>query len=423
MLSNWSNVTQEFVQTGIPSSNLAAAGNFTYSLKSAGRNRCVHGLYLRMVFDLTAASGTPGVVTLDDEDARQNLFTALVSQVKLTGSKPGVKGDIVQQMTLGEHYQITRQLGIIPVCPTLLESGFGAIPLDPRTGGPANSTNVELIYPILPADLGPEAGSLFALGSEQLEGMALNITFGSFSWTDSAGQVWTVAGGSATGAKIDAEIMFRFRDLDPGLVFVGNPIRYRRIQNTDSGRVNLTQDGITLGHVLRLGTAGTYTAADSAANLLRTLCYSTGSTLSNQDIYRIQQFIGGQDQPDPIYRRLSDVANEDSFRVPGLEVDQDQYGRAATLVPSVRAYQGGLRLASFRGKRPMNGIIIGAYDVAVPPQFAVSTLTRTHLFAYIAPRDTSIDGASVAGSADSLQYAPRTVEDSVRALGGVLVSA
>jgi hypothetical protein len=381
----------------------------------------VHGVFLRIIFDLTASTSA-SVIGFKDEDARQNLLTALISQIQITGTAAGVKGDIVQRMALGEHYQALRNLGILPVCPDIFEAGFGDLPVNPRTNGPANSTFVELLYPIVAADCGPEFGSVFCLGSEQLRGMSFSITFGSFSFVDSNGVTWTIAGGSATGAKIDAELMYRYRTLPAGAQFLGNPIRFARTQNTDSERINLTAAGVTLSHVVRLqSTAGAYNDSDAAANLVRDTIYATGATLTNADIYRIEQYAGGEDQPDAIYRRLPDMAYEDAFRSPGLEIDQDQYARSASSNPTTRFWQGGLRMVSLRGKRPINGVLVGPYDVRVPPQWS-SSLIRTHLYAFVAPRGFTANGASSAESAQGLVYAPRMVEDSIRELAGVVVT-
>ena len=345
----WSNQTLERRETSIPSNYLAANQTFAHSAKDVGLSQVVHGVYLRILFDLAPTSGTPSTISFADEDARQNLLTALISQIQITGTAAGVKGDIVQRMALGEHYQALRGLGILPVCPDLFEAGFGALPLAPRAGGPANSTFVELLYPIVAADCGPEFGSVFCLGSEQLRGMSFSITFGSFAFTDSNAQGWTIAGGTATGAKIDAEIMYRYRTLPQGAQFLGNPIRFARTQNTDSERINLTSAGVTLSHVVRLNSsAGVYNDTDSAANLLRGTVYATGATLTNADIYRIEQYAGGEDQPDAIFRRLPDMAYEDAFRSPGLEIDQDQYARSSASDPTTRFWQGGLRMVSLR---------------------------------------------------------------------------
>lgn len=418
----WSNQTLEKRETSIPSNYLAASQTFAHSAKDVGVGQVVHGVYLRIIFDLTSASGTATTITIADEDARQNLLTALISQIQITGTAAGVKGDIVQRMSLGEHYQALRNLGILPVCPDLFEAGFGALPVAPRTGGPAGSTFVELLYPIVAADCGPEFGSVFCLGSEQLRGMSFSITFGSFSFTDSASQVWTIGGGTATGAKIDAEIMYRYRTLPQGAQFLGNPIRFGRTQNTDSERINLTAAGVTLSHVVRLNSvAGTYNDSDSAANLVRSTIYASGATLTNADIYRIEQYAGGEDQPDAIFRRLPDMAYEDAFRSPGLEIDQDQYARSSSSDPTTRFWQGGLRMVSLRGKRPINGVLVGPYDVRVPPQWS-SSLIRTHLYAFVAPRGFTANGASSAESAQGLVYAPRMVEDSIRELAGVVVT-
>jgi len=419
----WSNQTLERRETSIPSNYLAANQTFAHSAKDVGLSQVVHGVYLRIIFDLTATTGTPSTISFADEDARQNLLTALISQIQITGTAAGVKGDIVQRMSLGEHYQALRGLGILPVCPDLFEAGFGALPLAPRTGGPANSTFVELLYPIVACDAGPEFGSVFCLGSEQLRGMSFSITFGNFSFTDSASQPWTIAGGVAgAGAKIDAEIMYRYRTLPQGAQFLGNPVRFGRTQNTDSERINLTSAGVTLSHTVRLNSvAGTYNDTDSAANLLRNTVYATGATLTNADIYRIEQYAGGEDQPDAIFRRLPDMAYEDAFRSPGLEIDQDQYARSASSDPTTRFWQGGLRMVSLRGKRPINGVLVGPYDVRVPPQWS-SSLIRTHLYAFVAPRGFTANGASAAESAQGLVYAPRMVEDSIRELAGVVVT-
>ena len=422
----WSNQTLERRETSIPSNYLAANQTFAHSAKDVGLSQVVHGVYLRILFDLTTAAPSTTTIGFADEDARQNLLTALISQIQITGTAAGVKGDIVQRMALGEHYQALRGLGILPVCPDLFEAGFGNLPLAPRSGAPTPSqpsTFVELLYPIVAADCGPEFGSVFCLGSEQLRGMSFSITFGSFAFTDSNGVAWTIAGGTgATGAKIDAEIMYRYRTLPQGAQFLGNPIRFARTQNTDSERINLTSAGVTLSHTVRLNSvAGTYNDTDSAANLLRGTVYATGATLTNADIYRIEQYAGGEDQPDAIFRRLPDMAYEDAFRSPGLEIDQDQYARSASSDPTTRFWQGGLRMVSLRGKRPINGVLVGPYDVRVPPQWS-SSLIRTHLYAFVAPRGFTANGASAAESAQGLVYAPRMVEDSIRELAGVVVT-
>jgi hypothetical protein len=78
-------------------------------------------------------------------------------------------------------------------------------------------------------------------------------------------------------------------------------------------------------------------------------------------------------------------------------------------------------MVSLRGKRPINGVLVGPYDVRVPPQWS-SSLIRTHLYAFVAPRGFTANGASSAESAQGLVYAPRMVEDSIRELAGVVVT-
>jgi hypothetical protein len=421
MITNWSQHILEKRITKISSNYLVANQAYAQSSQDQGRNQIVHGVYLRINFTLVNATSAT-TITINDEDARQNLLTALMSQIQITGSRAGVRGDLVQRMSLGEHYQALRGCGVLPVCPQLFEAGFGAIPQQPRAGGSAQSTLVSLVYPLVPADLGPEFGSIFALGAEQLGGLNFSFQFGSFSWTDSAGAAFTIgAADGAPGATIDAEIIYRYRVLPEGQQVIGNPVRFIRIQNSSADRINLVPAGLTLAHTLRLGTAGTYSAADSAQNLLNNLVYANGVTLEASDIYRVRQYINGEDQVDAVERRLPDVAYEDAFRSPGLEVDEDQYGRTASLTPTTRFFQGGLRLASLRGKRPMSGIIPGAYDIEVPVQFNPSTYTRTHLVAAVLPRDVTVSGASMSSSASGAAYAPVRVRDTVEEVAGIVV--
>ena len=431
--SFWESQTFESQITAIPSSYLAANQNFTHSCKKLPSARTVLGVYLRVNLDLgpDAAAST---IRFDDEDARGKFFGALMSQIEVVGAKASLAGfPIIQRMSLEEHYQIVRGLGVIPVAPQLLDQGFGPIRVIPRGDGTANSHFVQLVYPVVIGDVGPEFGAAFALGSEQLEGLTFNFNFGSFTFTDSAGTDWTIGGGDAAGTKISAELIYRYRLLPEGVKVVGNPIRARRIQNTDSERVNLTPGGVTLAHSLRLAaSAGTYTAADSAGNLLRKIVYASGSDLTAPDIYRIEQYLAGEDQPDAWYRRLPDLAYEDMFRTGGLEIDQDQFTRASaagsqTTCPlsSVRYEQGGIRLASLRGDRPMSSVLVGPYDVKVPPQFNAATTpntyVRTHLVALVQPRP--FGGQSLAGSGRGFEFASRNIQDTVGELASVIASA
>ena len=431
--SFWESQTFESQITSIPNSYLAANQNFTHSCKKLPGARTVLGVYLRINVDLGPAASA-ATIRFDDEDARGAFFGALMSQIEIVGAKASLAGfPIVQRMSLQEHYQIVRGLGVIPVAPQLLDQGFGPISRIPRGDGSADSHFVQLVYPIVIGDCGPEFGAAFALGSEQLEGMTFNFNFGSFSFTDSAGTTWTIGGGDAPGNKISAEIVYRYRLLPEGVKVVGNPIRARRIQNTDSERVNLTPGGVTLAHTVRLaGSAGSYTPADSAGNLLRKIVYANGSDLTAPDIYRIEQYLAGEDQPDAWYRRLPDLAYEDMFRTGGLELDQDQFTRASaqgsqTTCPlsSVRYEQGGLRLASLRGDRPMSSVLCGPYDVKVPPQFNAATTpntyVRTHLVALVQPR--AFGGQSLAGSGRGFEFASRNIQDTVSELASVVASS
>ena len=432
--SFWESQTFESQITAIPSSYLAANQNFTHSCKKLPSARTVLGVYLRVNLDLGPDAST-GYIRFDDEDARGKLFGALMSQIEIVGAKASLSGfPIVQRMSLEEHYQIVRGLGVIPVAPQLLDQGFGPIRRIPRGDGTGNSHFVQLVYPVVIGDVGPEFGAAFALGSEQLEGLTFNFNFGSFSFTDSAGTTWTIGGGDGAGTKISAELIYRYRLLPEGVKVVGNPIRARRIQNTDSERVNLTPGGVTLAHSLRLaGSAGSYTPADSAGNLLRKIVYATGADLTAQDIYRIEQYLAGEDQPDAWYRRLADLAYEDMFRTGGLELDQDQFTRASiagspTVAPplsSVRYEQGGVRLASLRGDRPMSSVLCGPYDVKVPAQFNAATTpntyVRTHLVGLVQPRPFS--GQSLAGSGRGFEFASRNIQDTVGELASVIASS
>ena len=207
MITNWSQHILEKRVTKISSNYLVAGQAYAQSSQDQGRNQIVHGVYLRCNFTLV---GSASSITINNEDARQNLLSAFMSQIQITGSRAGVRGDLVQRMSLGEHYQALRGCGVLPVCPQLFEAGFGSLPQQPRAGGSATSTLVTLVYPLVPADLGPEFGSIFALGSEQLGGLNFSFTFGSFSWTDSAGATFTIgAADGAPGATIDAEIIYR----------------------------------------------------------------------------------------------------------------------------------------------------------------------------------------------------------------------
>jgi hypothetical protein len=419
MLTNWSNQILEKRITKISSNYLVANNAYAFSSNEQGRSQVVHGVYLRLNFDL---SGSHSNITINSEDARQRLFSALISQVQITGTKPGVRGDIVQRMSLGEHYQILRSMGVLPVFPQLLEAGFGALPLSASTAR-AGSTGLfcQVMYPLIPADLGPEFGSIFSLGAEQLGGINFSFTFGTFAFTDDASNAFTIGGGAGAGLKIDAEIVYRYRVLPEGQAILGNPVRFVRVQNSSADRINLTPAGLTLGHTLRLGTPGVYNDTDSGQDFAVGTYYATGCTLENADIYRVRQYINGEDQHDAVERRVTDLAYEDAFRSPGLEVDEDQYGRSASLSPTTRYFQGGLRLCSLRGKRPMNGVIAGAYDIEVPVQYDPSTLTRTHLVAAVIPRDTTLSGASLSASAAGTAFAPVRIRDTVEEVAGIVI--
>ena len=188
--SFWESQTFESQITAIPSSYLAANQNFTHSCKKLPSARTVLGVYLRVNLDLGPGSST-GYIRFDDEDSRGKFFGALMSQIEIVGAKASLSGfPIVQRMSLEEHYQIVRGLGVIPVAPQLLDQGFGPIRRIPRGDGTGNSHFVQLVYPVVIGDVGPEFGAAFALGSEQLEGLTFNFNFGTFTFDDSAGTTW-----------------------------------------------------------------------------------------------------------------------------------------------------------------------------------------------------------------------------------------
>jgi len=84
-----------------------------------------------------------------------------------------------------------------------------------------------------------------------------------------------------------------------------------------------------------------------------------------------------------------------------------------------------VRLASLRGDRPMSSVLVGPYDVKVPPQFNAATTpntyVRTHLVALVQPRP--FGGQSLAGSGRGFEFASRNIQDTVGELASVIASS
>jgi hypothetical protein len=377
MLDNFSNQRKRDQISLLQSNEITAGASWTRTVKEQPAERAVDCVWIKFYGTLaTSSSGATGVV-FNSDDAREVFLDALIARIQATHGSPSLSGiEAIQTMTLGQHYDGLRSIGVKPIAPQIF-GHYGNNGLYPRVGftpGAKHSTFV-LEYPILVCNPHPDLGNSAVIGADQLHGLTFSATMGSLSFVDSAGTTWTIGGADgAGGTYFGVEIDYTYRDLPAGVRIEGNPICFGFQTTTDTDYVTVNpQRGALLGVCMRLPSATSLTPPDSPANIARFVYGAQGMTPNAFANYRIKLKLDGCEQPDFAYRDLYELTTGGLYDLPGVEAGQNEfvYTDGTTIVPSPNvATQGGLMLAGLFGDAPLNRILMGKLELLVPTQLS-----------------------------------------------------
>jgi hypothetical protein len=392
------------------------AVNINVDTSPIPRDQMVSRVFLRVRTDLTVGSGS-AKIDIASEYNRKTFLDALISQ--LTVDMPNAQGDaggpqIVQSMGLGDLYDLYRQIGIRPTAPTLFgaEGTFFA-PVTPAKRNavtPAPSTQAHYVYlemPLVDCRI-PGAGSGMYLGGDQLAGMNVQLTFGGFTFNDSALTAITIPSGtgSATVGVTAIDIVAEYMATPDGRGRRASPLHFERVYNGVTSDLTLNpQGGAVLCSRLVLASA----PADGLADIVRDNIFSTATNLqeSAEAAWNPQLKIDGQVPRDLPFRGLEIFAGVDQLNagLAGLGVDPNALRfanagttGAASICPTGYSDYGITLLWVQPSNNLFQELTFGRVDVSFPNNW--TTLGNRTLYQVIAyPLSGPDDARAIPGAA------------------------
>jgi hypothetical protein len=357
----------------LTSNQITAGTSWSITVGDQPAERAVDTVYLRVQGTLLDGGATATRVAIDNDAARARFLTAILSRVQAKYGSASLSGiEVIESMSLGQHFDGLRSIGVKPVCPQLFDH-YGAQALVPRVGFTpgVKCTYFTLDYPLIVCAPHADMGFSALLGADQLKGLTVNGTTGNLTFVDDASVSWTIGGADgATGTRLYVDVQASYRDLPAGVRVEGNPItfHYLTTSQTDYATVN-PEGGAILGLMLRLPTATSLTPPDSIDALSRFVYGAVGFSASAWAAYRIRLRLDGCEQPDHADRDLYEIGAAPLFDLPGVEAGQNEfiYSLSTTLLAGVSpAMQGGLQVAGLHGDTPLNRVLFGKLDMLVP---------------------------------------------------------
>jgi len=371
----------------IPAVNVVSntAYNVNVNTNPIPSGQMVRRVFARLRTDLTNTSSSTNKIQIGEALTRRQLFNALMSAIVIT--VPGAVGaaggpQVCQSMGLGDLVDAYRELGIQPTSPELFgaEGTFYA-PITPQPRSailPASGTSAHFAtieIPLVDCRI-PGAGSALYLGGEQLGGMNIQITFGSFSFTDSLTNTITIppGTGSSTGTIgcTYIDIVAEYEPTPDGRARFAVPVHFEKLPNGTTPDVTLNPQG---GAVLVSKVTLDSSIATNLSDIVRDNVFSSSGDLSEtaEAPWNPQLKIDGQVPSDLPFRGLQFFAGIDRMNAGllGRSVDPNalrfQNGSTISQEPSTGLADYGVTLLWVApSKNFFDTLTLGKVDVSFP---------------------------------------------------------
>lgn len=374
----------------IPAANIVTGTSYNVNVNTnpVPAGQMVRRVFARVRTDLTNTSSASAKIQIGEALTRRSLFNALISAIVITA--PGAVGaaggpQVCQSMGLGDLVDGYRELGIQPTSPELFgaEGTFYA-PITPQprsilTPAPGTSAHFATIeIPLIDGRI-PGAGSALYLGGEQLGGLNIQITFGSFSFSDSVLNTITIPPGTGTSvATIGCtyiDIVAEYEPTPDGRTRFAVPVHFEKLPNGTTPDVTLNPQG---GAVLCSKVTLDSSVGTNLSDIMRANVFSTAGDLSEtaEAAWNPQLKVDGQTPSDLPFRGLQFFAGIDRMNagLVGRSVDPNalRYQNASTIgqePPSGLADYGVTLLWVAPSKNLFDTLTLGKVDVSFPNQW------------------------------------------------------
>lgn len=281
--------------------------NYTVAASAVPKDRLVSRVFLRVRSDLVCPN-TTSKIAINSSVSRRAFFNALISSVAVTMPGHPLDPQVVQTQGLGELVESFGRLGILPTCPQLFGEGnyYSQIAQADRQpnitpAGTNGSHYISLEIPIIDQRY-PGAGQSMYLSAARLDGLAVNFTMGSLSFTDLNSSTITFPTGSGSTAGVTAvELVAETFAAHGGIPVNAWPPQFSKISNGTQPEITLNPQGGAVGlAVVRIPTA----TADSVDYLTRTYAFTDAQNLteSAETSFTPKLYVDGQ-QPSDIVNR------------------------------------------------------------------------------------------------------------------------
>lgn len=232
----------------LDSTQIVANGgvNITVEDGAIPRGRMVSRVFLRVRTDM--AIGVLAVnLNIQSAAAKFTLFNALIAQISASMEKHPLSATFIQNQSYGRVADTFGRLGVFPTSPELFGEGQYNAEIAPRQRlavvPVAQSHFATMELPVIDQRY-PGAGTSMFLGAEQLDGMGLNITFGSFAFNDLNGIAVTFPNGTGAATGVTAvDLVAESYPIPGGGTQKGYPPLFSRIQNGTTSQVVLNPEG------------------------------------------------------------------------------------------------------------------------------------------------------------------------------------
>lgn len=378
--------------------DIAANNPITYTMEKdkVEPGKRVRRIFFRWNTDVILGSST-AKINLASEVARKSLFDGMISRIQVNMPSAGADRPLkVEQMSFGELMYLHSKLGVYPTCPQLFGDGQFAGPVSPlkRTAvtdaSGTQSHFCEFELPILDLDLPGFGGSLL-IGSEQLENMTLQITFGALTASDDASVGITIPNGTGGTAGVSSvELCVDYEDLAPGVKVVGNVPIYRKLDNGTTTTIMLNPEG---GAILCANVRFSALSDDSLGNILRTYVFSSAQDLGQAQLANWNPLIevDGKSARDLPFRGFTTYCNLDQINAgigPRATANALRATNASATTAAGKTRQAindpGLDLIWPGGSDPsqnaLNAISVGRHNITWPNAWNASAFGQRTIF-------------------------------------------
>lgn len=292
-----------------PTQIAAASGvNYTVAQDAVPQDRLVSRVFLRVRSDLVMTGSTSAKLAINSSVSRRAFFNALISSVAVTMPGHPLDPQVVQTQGLGELVDSFGRLGILPTCPQLFGEGnfYSQLAQASRApnitpAGTNGSHFISLEIPIIDQRY-PGAGQAMYLSAKRLNGLAVNFTMGTLSFTDLNGTVVAFPTGTGSAAGVTSvELVAETYAANGGQPVNAWPPQFAKLSNGTQAEATLNpQGGAVALAVVRIPTA----TADSVDYITRTYAFTDPQNLneSAETSFTPKLYIDGAQPSDVVNR-------------------------------------------------------------------------------------------------------------------------